>query len=143
MLEWVKVIVIVVVFVLFICYFIFVLYVVDGELMEFIFYNYERVFVNMIVKYIGEFKRGDIIVLNGDDVYYVKWMIGLFGDIVEMKNDQFYINGKKVVEFYLKVYKKKVKNEGFDNLIDDFGLIKVFDDKYFVMGDNWWNLMDS
>ncbi|MCY8136403.1 signal peptidase I, partial [Bacillus spizizenii] len=93
-------------------------------------------FVNMTVKYIGEFKRGDIIVLNGDDVHYVKRMIGLPGDTVEMKNDQLYINGKKVAEPYLKAYKKKAKNEGFDNLTDDFGPIKVPDDKYFVMGDN-------
>lgn len=60
-----------------------------------------------------------------------------------MKNDQLYINGKKVFELYLVVNKKKVKQDGYDMLMDDFGLVKVLDDKYFVMGDNCRNFMDS
>ncbi|MEC1604443.1 signal peptidase I sipS [Bacillus halotolerans] len=141
--EWAKAIIIAVVLALLIRNFIFAPYVVDGESMEPTLLDHERVFVNMTVKYIGEFKRGDIIVLNGDDVHYVKRLIGLPGDTVEMKNDQLYINGKKVAEPYLKANKKHAKEDGYDHLTDDFGPIKVPDNKYFVMGDNRRNSMDS
>lgn len=80
--DWVKVIIIVVVLVVFICNFLFVFYVVDGELMELILYDCERIFVNMMVKYISDFKCGQIVVLNGENEYYVKWIIGFFGDMV-------------------------------------------------------------
>lgn len=59
-----------------------------------------------------------------------------------MKDDMFYINGKKVVEFYLFKNKQEVEKFGV-SLIGDFGLVKVLKGKYFVMGDNWLNLMDS
>lgn len=107
MLEWAKAIVIAVVLALLTRHFIFAPYVVDGESMDPTLHDHERVFVNMTVKYIGEFKRGDIIVLNGDDVHYVKRLIGLPGDTVQMKNDQLYINGKKVAEPYLTANKKE------------------------------------
>ncbi|AZV51072.1 signal peptidase I [Bacillus halotolerans] len=141
--EWAKAIIIAVVLALLIRNFIFAPYVVDGESMEPTLHDHERVFVNMTVKYIGEFKRGNIIVLNGDDVHYVKRLIGLPGDTVEMKNDQLYINGKKVAEPYLKANKKQAKEDGYDHLTDDFGPIKVPDNKYFVMGDNRRYSMDS
>lgn len=142
-LEWAKAIVIAVVLALLIRNFIFAPYVVDGDSMYPTLHNRERVFVNMTVKYIGEFDRGDIVVLNGDDVHYVKRIIGLPGDTVEMKNDQLYINGKKVDEPYLAANKKRAKQDGFDHLTDDFGPVKVPDNKYFVMGDNRRNSMDS
>ncbi|MCY7784296.1 signal peptidase I, partial [Bacillus sp. S20C3] len=85
-LEWAKAIVIAVILALLIRHFIFAPYVVDGDSMYPTLHNRERVFVNMTVKYIGEFDRGDIVVLNGDDVHYVKRIIGLPGDTVEMKN---------------------------------------------------------
>ena len=56
----------------------------------------ERVFVNKTVDYFGDYKRGQIIVLDGEDrsTHYVKRLIGLPGDKIEMKNDQLYVNGK-------------------------------------------------
>ncbi|MEC2307391.1 signal peptidase I [Bacillus atrophaeus] len=142
-LEWAKAIIIAVVLALLIRNFLFAPYVVDGESMDPTLHDRERVFVNMTVKYIGEFKRGDIIVLNGDHVHYVKRLIGLPGDTVEMKDDQLYINGKKAAEPYLAANKKEAKQEGAANLTADFGPVKVPEDKYFVMGDNRLKSMDS
>lgn len=83
-LEWGKVIVIVVLLVFLICYFLFEFYLVEGLFMYFILYDGERLFVNKIVNYIGELKCGDIVIINGEilKIYYVKRLIGKFGEIV-------------------------------------------------------------
>ncbi|MDU0811653.1 signal peptidase I [Bacillus siamensis] len=142
-LDWAKAIIIAVVLATIIKNFLFAPYLVDGRSMEPTLHDRERIFVNMTVKYISDFKRGQIVVLNGENEHYVKRIIGLPGDTVEMKNDQLYINGKKVSEPYLAANKKKAKQGGFDRLTEDFGPVKVPDDKYFVMGDNRRESMDS
>ncbi|KXZ21955.1 S26 family signal peptidase [Bacillus nakamurai] len=142
-LDWTKAIIIAVILAVLIRNFLFAPYVVDGKSMNPTLDDRERIFVNMTVKYISEFKRGQIVVLNGENEHYVKRIIGLPGDTVQMKNDQLYINGKKVSEPYLAANKKKAKQDGYDHLTDDFGPVKVPDDKYFVMGDNRRESMDS
>ncbi|MBY8913623.1 signal peptidase I [Bacillus sp. YC2] len=143
LLDWAKAIIIAVILAVLIRNFLFAPYVVDGRSMDPTLHDRERIFVNMTVKYISEFKRGQIVVLNGENEHYVKRIIGLPGDTVQMKNDQLYINGKKVSEPYLAANKKKAKQDGYDHLTDDFGPVKVPDDKYFVMGDNRRESMDS
>jgi signal peptidase I len=143
-LEWGKAIVIAVILALLIRNFLFEPYVVEGKSMEPTLVNSERLFVNKTVKYIGNFKRGDIIILNGKEkgVHYVKRLIGLPGDTVEMKNDRLFINGKQVKEPYLSSNKTNAESMGI-NLTGDFGPIKVPKGKYFVMGDNRQESMDS
>ncbi len=92
---WAKAIIIAVVLALLIRNFLFAPYLVDGRSMDPTSHDRERIFVNMTVKYISDFKRGQIVVLNGENEHYVKRIIGLPGDTVQMKNDQLYINGKK------------------------------------------------
>lgn len=77
--------------------------------MEPTLHDTERVFVNKTVDYFGDYKRGQIIVLDGEDrsTHYVKRLIGLPGDKIEMKNDQLYVNGQKVAEPYLASNKRK------------------------------------
>lgn len=74
----------------------------------------ERILVDKAVKWTGGFHRGDIIVIHDKKSgrSFVKRLIGLPGDSIKMKNDQLYINDKKVEEPYLKEYKQEVKESG-------------------------------
>ncbi|MEC0968996.1 signal peptidase I [Bacillus altitudinis] len=143
--EWIKAILIALALVLIIRTFIFEPYVVEGESMEPTLHDGEKLFVNKTINYLGGVKRGDILIINGKDgqkIHYVKRLIGLPGDTIEMKDDTLYINGKKVDEPYLKENKAHAK-EYEVHLTGDFGPVKVPKNDYFVMGDNRLNSMDS
>ena len=88
----------------------------------------------MILDIIGysfsDIKRFDIVVIDIGDEYIIKRVIGLPGEEVEYKDNQLYINGKKVKENY-----------GYGKT-DDF-VAKVSKDSYFVLGDNRGNSLDS
>lgn len=142
--EWVKAIIIAVLLALLIRAFLFEPYLVEGTSMDPTLHDGERLFVYKTVKYVGEFKRGDIVIIDGDEknVHYVKRLIGLPGDTVQMKDDTLYINGKKVSEPYLSENRKEAEAVGV-KLTGDFGPVKVPEGKYFVMGDNRQRSMDS
>ncbi|CAM5315866.1 signal peptidase [Bacillus safensis FO-36b] [Bacillus safensis subsp. safensis] len=112
---WIKAILIAFIAVFIIRNFLFAPYICEkGTSMDPTLHNTERVFVNKTVDYFGDYKRGQIIVLDGEDrsTHYVKRLIGLPGDKIEMKNDQLYVNGKKVAEPYLASNKKKAAADG-------------------------------
>lgn len=75
-------------------------------------------------------KRFDIVVVDEGDEFIIKRVIGLPGEKVTYKNDQLYINGKKVTDRY----GSKV-TEDFEEVVPK--------GKYFVLGDNRTNSMDS
>jgi signal peptidase I len=80
--------------------------------------------------------RGDIVIINGpeNDKRLIKRVIGLPGDILDMKDGDVYINGNRLEEPY-------VKGRTFPN-----GLslpYTVPDGKVFVMGDNREHSLDS
>ncbi|AZB42653.1 signal peptidase I [Bacillus sp. FJAT-42376] len=143
-LEWTIAIVVAVLLAFSIRVFIFEPYVVDGDSMDPTLKNSEKLFVNKAIHYIGEFKRGDIVIINGKEnkEHYVKRIIGLPGDTVEVKNDVLYVNGKEVKEPYLNSNRKAAEASGLQ-LTNDFSEVKVPKDRYFVMGDNRLVSMDS
>ena len=125
-------------------------------------------------KYLIQFKkpgRGDVVVFKypgNEKIDYIKRVIGIEGDTVEIINDQLYVNNKKVKNQLLD---KKVKNKLIDKYNDNeminatayeetignkkhiildisadkenFGPITVPDDSIFVMGDNRDNSEDG
>jgi len=102
------------------------------------FEDKDKVMVNKITK----IKRFDIIVFDApdvDDSYYIKRVIGLPGDSIEMKNDVLYINDEAMEEPYLIENKEDspfhMLTENF-SLEDKTGKSTVPEDMLFVMGDN-------
>ena len=96
----------------------------------------------VIVSKMSEIDRFDTVVFRAPsgDENYVKRVIGLPGDTVEMKNDLLYINGEPHPESYLLKAKKQLKATVL--LTEDFtlkgltGLSTVPEGYVFVLGDN-------
>lgn len=90
----------------------------------------DRVMVNKFIYYFKEPQRGDIIVFAPPEVLnskedYIKRVIGLPGDTVEMKDGKVYVNNKALVEPYIA-----------EPLNYTYGPVEVPADSLFVMGDN-------
>ncbi|MBS4173844.1 signal peptidase I [Bacillus sp. FJAT-49736] len=137
--SWIKSIVFAAIIV-FVCrYFIFVPSIVVGQSMMPNLQDGNRIIVSKLSK----IKRFDEIVFHAPDANedYVKRVIGLPGDTVEMKNDILYINGKAYDEPYLNQYKKALPP--MQKLTGDFSLQDsptnsktVPKGYFFVLGDN-------
>ena len=86
--------------------------------------------------------KGDIIIFeypNDPSVDYIKRIIGTPGDTIEVRNKQLFRNGEPVKESYIRF----TEPDRIQPVRDNFGPITVPEDKYFVMGDNRDNSMDS
>ena len=94
----------------------------------------------MVLSKVGDIHRFDVVILKAPDenVEYIKRVIGMPGDTVEMKSGVLYINGKKVDQPFINT-EVLAKQTVF---MDDFtlesltGESKVPEGKYFVLGDN-------
>ena len=106
--------------------------VVDGQSMEPTLYNNDNLIVDKISYRFKDPERFDIIVFPyqyKDDTYYIKRIIGLPGETVQIDTEgNIYIDGEILEESYGK------------EIIKDPVLaaqpITLGDDEYFVLGDN-------
>ncbi|WP_371860563.1 signal peptidase I [Paenibacillus chibensis] len=130
--DWVKTIVIAFVIMMLLNLFVFNLSMVKGQSMQPTLYEKERLFIDKIVYDFKAPSRGEIVVLHdpsdGPDKkeYLVKRVIGIPGDMIEVKDHKLYVNGQLKVEPYTEV---EIQDP-------DFGPLKLDEDHYFVMGDN-------
>jgi len=90
---------------------------------------------------VGLPKRGDIIVFHPpqtNDEFFIKRVIGLPGETVQLKNGKVYVFNKEHPEgFELKESYLNTVNAGNTHPYrDDLTVFEVPKDKYFVMGDN-------
>lgn len=146
--EWIKALVIAFLLAALIRFVLFTPIVVDGESMMPTLESGERMIVNKLNYKVGDIQRFDIVVFHAPEKKdYIKRVIGVPGDTLEYKNDQLYINDKKVNEPYLQDYKNQIVDGG--TLTEDFSLLDYTGKKiipkgyYFVMGDNRRNSKDS
>lgn len=78
---------------------------VDGYSMEPTLHTNEFVIVNRVAYQLGDVERGDIIVFHyprNREQEYIKRIIGLPGDEIEVRNGVVYVNGEALVEPYIK-----------------------------------------
>ncbi|MCJ0956199.1 signal peptidase I [Mammaliicoccus sciuri] len=140
--EWIIAIIIALVLLFAVRTFLFIGYVVDGDSMKPTFHDNDRVIVNKLVKNFGQINNGDVIVFHANkNADYIKRVIGLPGDTVEMKNNKLYINGTHVNERYLN---DDIKTDDFSTRTIQGSKSDVIpNDEYLVLGDNRINSRDS
>ena len=118
--------------------------VVEGTSMVPQLHDGERLLVNKLIYYKfqsvswGHIERGDIVVFwfpKEPDKSYVKRVIGLPGEMVEIRNGKVLIDGVELNETYLDGEHNKT--------LPSFPAKKVEDHHFYVMGDNRDNSSDS
>ena len=103
---------------------------VNGSSMFKTLHDGDIMILNIIGYRFSDVERFDIVVVDEGDEYLIKRVIGLPGETIEYKDNQLYVNGKKVKENYGSEKTDDVK-------------VKVSKDSYFVLGDNRTNSLDS
>lgn len=121
-------------------YFLFTIFIVSGQSMEPNFYDKEVVFVSRINLFTNHFTRGAPMVLRfpGDPQHskYIKRLIALPGDTIEIKDNAIYVNANKLPESYIPAdFTTKTPTAQSKWVLDK--------DEYFLVGDNRMNSSDS
>ena len=131
-------------------YFVIQPFVVDGDSMLPTFINNEYLIAEKVSYDFKNPVRGDVLIFRypkNPEIIYIKRVIGLPGEVVEIKDNSVYIadsaesQAKKLSESYLPVtsktyiYSESEKNQEYK--------IALKDDEYFVMGDNREHSSDS
>jgi signal peptidase I len=108
---------------------------IEGQSMEPTLHAGQYLIVNKAVYWLHPPERGDIIVFEypkSPDRDFIKRVIGLPGEEVEIRDGAVYINGKRLYEPYIRAPSRR-----------SFGPRVVGPDEYFVRGDNRPNSSDS
>jgi signal peptidase I len=110
---------------------------VEGTSMAPLLSDQERIFINKFVYRFEPIHRGDVVVFwypLDTSKSFIKRVIGLPGDTIDIRAGELYVNGKHVPEPY-------VPPQYFDD--SSYGPITIPPDDYFVMGDHRDSSNDS
>ncbi len=120
---------------------------VNGQSMDPTFHHAEYVMTDKVSYKLHKPQRGDVVVFEapvaancpeGTGCDFIKRIIGLPGDMVEVKDNHLYVNGSFVEEPYLEdTVLTKAGTYTFN------GPVSIPDDNYFVVGDNRPHSSDS
>ena len=122
--------------------FLFQPHQVDGQSMESNFHHGEYILTDKISYRINKPARGDVVVFHSpqdERVDYIKRIIGVPGDMVQLKGGYVYLNGQKLEEQYIHdpgaVTAGRYMREGME--------VDIPPGQYLVMGDNRNHSSDS
>ena len=110
---------------------------VEGTSMAPLLSDQERIFINKFVYHFEPIERGDVVVFwypLDRTKSFIKRVVGLPGDEVEIRRGRVYINGKSLEEPY-------VPSQYVDTAA--YGPVQIPRDEYFVMGDHRISSNDS
>lgn len=114
--------------------------IVQGHSMEYTLMNGDNLIIDKLSYRFHDPERFDIVAFpvteeDGRKTHYIKRIIGLPGETVQVTDGKIYIDGKELDESY----GREVIHEGYQAEEE----ITLGDDEYFVMGDNRNNSTDS
>lgn len=120
-------------------YFLIQPFIVNGASMEPNFSSGDYLLIDELSYRFREPQRGDVVVFKSPQdpsVYFIKRIIGLPKETVEVNGNIIKINGKVLKEPYL-------SNSISSEWSGTYGPKTLGDDQYFVVGDNRMNSFDS
>lgn len=131
--SWLKTIILAVVIALLVREFVLAFYVVDGDSMEPTLHNGQMVAVNKIGYRIGSPKRGDVVIFEPPETVtrftkervFIKRIIALPGDTIEIREGKVILNGEELGEDYIDAVMEQ-----------DMEPKQIAPGTVFVMGDN-------
>lgn len=126
--SWIKASLIVLILAVILNTFIFSSSIVEGISMEPTLIDNDRILFNKLIYIVSEPDRGDIIIIKQTDKNYIKRVIALPGETIEMSDHKLYIDNVQQPTSYV--------DPSDEILTGSFGPLKVPKDYYFVMGDN-------
>lgn len=133
--EYAESLVIAVVLALFIIFFIAQSFLVQGDSMEPSLHDGERLLVDKVTYRFRPPERGEIIVFSfpkDPRRKFIKRVIGVPGDVIEIRNRTLFINGVPIEEEYIR-----------GPMYQPYGPITVPEGTVWVLGDNRNNSEDS
>lgn len=117
----------------------------DHILVNKFIYGVRLPIINTTIIPVSEPERGDIIVFEypvEPDKDFIKRVVAVPGDVVEIRNKKVYVNGRRVDNYTVKHTGSRILSESASTR-DNFGPVTVPGDSYFVLGDNRDNSYDS
>ena len=133
--EWIQAIIVAIILALLIRSFVVEIFQVEGESMFSTLYDGDRLAVNKFIYMIKSPEKGEIIVFkypSNPKLDYIKRVIAVEGDMVEINEGKVIINEEVIEENYI-----------FGDTYGSFGPEKVPEKHLFVLGDNRDNSRDS